>query len=178
MVYIHADNTIVSGNDIETVSGIKIAVSDWSPLQNEAMRVDVTKTDSSKGKYIDTYYILSGSGSVYISTDSGDTAFYKSIDIRISKMSGSVFSINDYLLGNTNVAFYYDDTTDKRQIQDGDYVDNNRNLRMIVTAQDGYQLYKKTWFTNDKTDKYEVTLKYSKIQSVFNDMVKKVDVRN
>lgn len=174
------DNQLLKNEKVETVSGIKIAVSDWSSLKNEAMRIDVTKTDDSKKKTKEIYYILTGSGSQLISTDAGDSAYYTDIEVVISKVKGSNFNAQDYTYENGTVVITYDDTTNKDALKSGDFVDNSRKLKIVLTADGNYQLYKKPInpFSKkyDPVSSYETTCKYNKLNEEFSDMKSKTKI--
>ena len=176
------DNELLKNKLVDTVSGIKIAVSDWSPLRNEAIKIEVVKKDAQSNKTNEVYYILSGSGSQFISTDSGDSTYYKTIDINISKVTGSVFNSADYTYDHANVAFYFDDVTEGYRLADGDFSDNDRKIRMVVTAQENYQVFKKSAIifssSYNPVDSYEDTFKYSKIQSEFSDMLSETRIQS
>lgn len=139
------DNELLKDHKIETVSGIKINVSDWSPLKNEALKILVTKTTASKKESNEIYYILSGSGSQMINTDSGDSTYYKEIEIEISKVKGSYFNSQDYTYDKGKVVISYNDVSSKDVIKDGEFVDNSREVKITITANDNYRLFKKNW---------------------------------
>ncbi|MCR4638962.1 hypothetical protein [Ruminococcus sp.] len=172
------DNELLDEYKIETVSGIKINVSDWSPLKNEAIKIAVTKTTASKKEIKEVYYILSGSGSQSINTDSGDSTYYKDIDIEISKVKGSFFNSQDYTYDNGKVVISYNDVTNKETIKDGEYVDNSREVKITVTANDNYKLYKKNWkklnpfrsIYDIETSKYSSTCSYKDIDEELSDI--------
>ena len=174
------DNQLLKDKKVETVSGLKIAVSDWSPLKNEAIRIDVTKTSASKKKTTEVYYILTGSGSQSISTDSGDSTYYTDIDIEISKVKGSKFNAQDYTYDNGQVVFTFDDTTGKETLSSGDFVDNSRKLKITLTANANYQVYEKSINPFSKSynavDKYVTTCKYNKLDEEFSDLKSKTKI--
>ena len=174
------DNELLDDYKVETVSGLKIAVSDWSPLKNEAIRIDVTKTNASKKKTTEVYYILTGSGSQSISTDSGDSTYYTDIDINISKVKGSKFNAQDYTYDNGQVVFTFDDTTGKETLRSGDFVDNSRKLKITLTANANYQVYEKSINPFSKSynavDEYVTTCKYNKLDEEFSDMKSKTKI--
>ena len=174
------DNQLLKDKKVETVSGLKIAVSDWSPLKNEAIRIDVTKTNASKKKTTEIYYILTGSGSQSISTDSGDSTYYTDIEVMISKVNGSSFNAQDYTYENGTVVISYDDTTNKAALKSGDFVDNSRKLKITLTANENYQVYQKTinpFSKNyDPVSSYETTCKYNKLDEEFSDMKSKTKI--
>ena len=174
------DNELLDDYKVETVSGLKIAVSDWSPLKNEAIRIDVTKTNASKKKTTEVYYILTGSGSQSISTDSGDSTYYTDIDIKISKVKGSKFNAQDYTYDNGQVVFTFDDTTGKETLRSGYFVDNSRKLKITLTANTNYQVYEKSINPFSKSynavDEYVTTCKYNKLDEEFSDMKSKTKI--
>ena len=174
------DNQLLKDKKVETVSGLKIAVSDWSPLKNEAIRIDVTKTNASKKKTTEIYYIVTGSGSQSISTDSGDSTYYTDIEVMISKVNGSSFNAQDYTYENGTVVINYDDTTSKAALKSGDFVDNSRKLKITLTANGNYQLYKKSINpiskSYDPVSSYETTCKYNKLDEEFSDMKSKTKI--
>lgn len=174
------DNELLKDEKIETVSGIKISVSDWSPLKNEAIRLDVTKTDSSKEKTNETYYILSGSGSQFITTNSGKSSYYTDIDINISKVKGSTFIAQDYTYDNGEVEITFKDVSNKASLKNGDFVDDTREIRITLTSKENYQVYQKSTnpFSSSYSvvEKYETTCKYSDLDEKFAEMRSKTKI--
>ena len=174
------DSKLLDGYSIETVSGLKITISDWSPLKNEAIRIDVTKKDASNNKVNEIYYILDGGGSRQISTDSGDSTYYTNIDIAISKVTGSVFDPTKYTYTNCRVVITYDDTSSKAQLISGDFIDDSRKIRITLTAKAKYQLYQKGFKLfgekYDPVDYYETTCKYGELDDSFSEMKSKTKV--
>lgn len=134
------DNKIIDNQKVETVSVIKIAVSDWSALANEALRIDVLKTNSSKKKTTEIYYIKKGSGFQIIKTDSGESDYYTDIDIKISKVSGIEFNSKDYWYDNGQIQVSYEDTSAKEQLKDGDFVEKSRKICITLKANEGFKL--------------------------------------
>ncbi len=175
------DSELLEDEKIETVSGIKIAVSDWSPLKNQAIRLDVKKISNSDKETNEIYYILSGSGSQWISTDSGDSAFYKDIEVNISKVKGSYFKEKDYSCENAKVTVCYNDVSGKPQVKDGDFVDKSREVKMTVTADQNYRIYEKDsilfFETCDINEKYVTDCEYKELADEFFDMKSNIEIK-
>ncbi len=134
------DNKIIDKEKVETVSGIKIAVSDWSPLENEALRLDVNMKSSSKVKKNEIYYITTGSGFKLINTDSGVSDYYTDITIKISRVKGVIFNAKDFWYENGIVTVSYEDTSSKTQLENKEFVEKAREIRITLTADKGYKL--------------------------------------
>lgn len=169
------DTRIVDKKKIETVSGLKISVSNGSLLSGEALRVEVTKKNTNKKETTEILYILSGSGSVYVNTDSGDSAYYTDIEIEINKVKGSKFNPNEYKLENATVDFSYADVSNNSKLKNGDFVDRDREIMMVLTPDNGYSLYQqKTFSIKTKYKKilsYEEKIKYAELDKEYIDML-------
>lgn len=171
------DNELLNGKEIDSVSDIRISVSDWSPLIDEALRIDVEKIDAAdkKNNKIEVYYITSGSGSQTIQTNAGASSYYSEINVNISKVRGSLFKAADYKHQNVKITFKFDDTTAEEKLTDGCFVDNTRKIKMTIKAEDGYTLYEKNFIPipeeYGKKDKIVEKFKYEDISESFNDAV-------
>ena len=172
------ENVLLENEPIDTTNELKIAVSDWSLIKNEALRIDVEKTDVSQKKTIEVYYITSGSGSQMIDTAVGD----QSIEIKISKVYGTVFNVKEFVYENGTVIISYDDVTDHSEIKDGDFVDDSRKIKIVLTADEGYQLKQKSVNPFSKSynvvDQYVTACKYEKLKEKFSEMKKKTIIEH
>lgn len=176
------DGVLLENTKIQTDAGIKVSVSDWSPLKNEAMRLRVISTDNNNVKTTQMFYILTAGGSCSIITDTGDSIYYKNIEINISKVTGAVFNSRDFLYDNASVSFNYDDTSDKEALIDGEFIDDSRNIHMLVTAKSPYVLKQHNdlmfWDANafDIIQQYEDRFAFSQISEKYNAMKEKTRV--
>ena len=175
------DNELLGNKKIETVSGIKIAVSDWSPLKNQAVRLDIRKINNSDKETHEIYYILSGSGSQWIDTNSGDSNYYKDIKIYVSRVKGSYFKEKDYSCENAQVNIRYNDVAGKPQVKDGDFVDKSRKVKMNVTADENYSIYEKSSIpligSDDVKNKYVIDCEYGELADEFFEMQSNIEIK-
>ena len=168
------NKTLIKDEEIASDLGLKIAVSGWSPLEKEALRIKVTfKKNNLDKEQTKMYYIFEGSGVQEINTKSDGKSYYETIKIEISKVKGDYFNLNDYSIKNGKITFKYTDTD--KMVEDKDYIDFSRDITVLLKPDEGYKLSKKGigLGVNIKNNQHQFTCKFSKLSD---ELKKKLDI--
>ena len=155
--------------------GLKIAISGWSALEKEALRINVTFENNLDEKTNEVYYIFEGSGVQEINTKSDGKSYYETIKIEISKVKGDYFNLNDYSIKNGIITFIYEDTGEL--VEDRDYIDDSREITVALKPVEGYKLsIKRILGFNKNVNQHHFTCNFSKLSDEFNKMLDKISI--
>lgn len=170
------NKTLIKNEEIVSDLGLKIAISGWSALEKEALRINVTFENNLAEKTNEVYYIFEGSGVQEINTKSDGKSYYETIKIEISKVKGDYFNLNDYSVENGKITFKYKDTD--KMVEDKDYIDFSRDITVLLKPDEGYKLSKKGigLGVNIKNNQHQFTCKFSKLSDEFKKMLDKISI--